>query len=167
MFTCRGCGHEEMVHHMFVGCCHVAGCGCLGIDGTGPFCTPILHSEEHNAFTLLPEPKTQLERLERGLGYIITPEDRAQIIAMKKEGHGSRYICGQLQLRRPLVRGVLVEEFGKGPATVARTRPRQEERQRALDAGITAEEFTAERVEGGRAWTIAALEEWIAERSAA
>lgn len=151
---------------MFVGCCHVDGCECLGIDGTGPFCTPILHTEEHNGIVLLPEPKSPLERFGRGLGCTVTAEDRDQIIALKKEGHGSRYISGQLQLRRPLVRGVLVEEFGKGPATVARTRPRQEERQRALDAGITPEEFRAERVEGGRARTIDALEEWIAERSA-
>lgn len=167
MFTCRACGHEEMVHHMFVGCCHVAQCECLGIDGTGPFCTPMLHAAEHGHFTVLPEPKTQLERLERRHGRVVTAREREKIIAMKRLGHGSRHICGHLDLNRSLVREVIIEEFGKGPSSQPRTRPRQEERLRALEAGITPEEFQAERVEGGRARTIDALNAWIAERTAA
>lgn len=164
MFTCNSCGHEEMVHQMFVGCCLVASCPCLGVDGRGPFCTPLLHAAEHNSFTVRTDPASEFERLERHYRRDVSAEERERIIALKREGHGSRVICGLVNVPRPLVREVIIAEFGKGPATLPRTRPRQEDRERALAAGITAEQFQAERVEGGRSWTIAALDEWIAER---
>lgn len=155
-----------MVHDMFVGCCHVKGCLCLGMDGTGPFCTPILHAEEHGAFEVRPAPRTPLEAMERRHGRVVTSEERARIIALKRDGHGSRTICRRLDINRNLVREVIIEEFGKGPSAEPRMRPRRDDQRRAFDAGITHEEWVAERVEGGRAHTIDALNEWIAERAA-
>ncbi len=33
MFTCRSCGHDDMVHRNFVGCCGHDGCPCTKMDG--------------------------------------------------------------------------------------------------------------------------------------
>lgn len=169
MFTCRdaACGHEDMVHDQFAGCCLVRDCTCRGMDGSGPFCTPEVHAAEHGHFTVRPEPKTELEYLERRYAQTVTPEQRARIIALKNQGDGHRTIMAAVDLARPIVRHIIQQEFGRGPGALPRTRPRQEDRQRALDAGITAEEFQAERVTGGRAHTINTLNVWIAERTAA
>lgn len=155
-----------MVHFNFAGCCLVSGCACRGCDGAGPFCDEATHADKHNYFTELPEPRSELERLERRHAHVVTELERQDIIRMKRAGEGSRAISGYLHIPRPIVREVIFETLGKGPAHTPRTRPRAEDRQRALDAGITVEEFRSERVEGGRAWTIDALNAWIAERAA-
>ena len=155
-----------MVHNMFAGCCMVDQCGCLGMDGSGPFCDPTLHAEQHNAFVPLPEPKTELERLERRYQHTLTAKDRRSIVSMKRADQGSRQISNALGIPRTLVREVIIQEFGKGPAATPRVRPRGDDRLRALAAGIAPEEFQAERGEGGRARTIDALNAWIAERAA-
>lgn len=33
MFSCRACGHDDMVHRNFSGCCGHQGCPCKGMDG--------------------------------------------------------------------------------------------------------------------------------------
>lgn len=166
MFTCSACGHTEMVHHMFVGCCHVADCPCLGMDGTRESCEPAVHAAEHNVFVPLPEPKDDIERLERRTGRTVTLKERRKIVKLKRAGHGSRDIARTVGVNRTLVIAIIHAALGKGPATQPRTRPRADDRQRALDAGITREEFAAERGEGGRAQTVDALNAWIVERSA-
>lgn len=165
MFDCSACGHSEMVHTMFVGCCIVRSCSCLGMDGTAERCTPEAHVG-HGQVTELPAPKTPLERLERLTGIEVTVRQRRKIIAMKHDGHGARTICGALSLPRKIVREVLIEEFGRGPAQTPRTRPRQEDWQRAMDAGIGHADYLAEREPGGRAETIDTLNAWIAEVAA-
>lgn len=166
MFTCKECGHSEMVHHMFAGCCHVKDCPCLGMDGRGPTCDPEMHAFAHNAFVERPEPKTELEWICRRHGTDPDTVDTVTILRLHDEGLGARTICRQLGLNRNIVRAVIHGARGKGPAAAPRTRPRQEDRERALAAGITPEEFQAERIEGGRARTIADLDLWIAERAA-
>lgn len=155
-----------MTHQMFVGCCHVEGCPCLGMDGSGPYCEPALHTAEHGGIRERPAPRTDLERLERLKGHSLTENEKKRILRLHGEGVGSRSICRQLGINRNLVRAVIHEVHGPGPATHERTRPRDEDRERALAAGITAEEFRAERAEGGRARTIESLNAWIAERTA-
>lgn len=151
---------------MFVGCCHVENCPCLGVDGSGPYCDAEVHAAEHNALRELPTPKTPLEYQERLKGHTLTDGERADILRLHGEGLGSRSICRQLGINRNLVRGLIHEVHGPGPSVQERSRPRVEDRERALAAGITAEEFRAERTEGGRARTIESLNAWIAERAA-
>ena len=166
MFECTACGHSEMVHVMFYGCCIVKGCACLGMDGRGPHCDPATHADLHDTLTELPPPRTELERLERIKGARVTDEQKNRILSMKAEGHGSKVIARVTGISRTVVRAVIHEVHPKGPATQPRTRPRQEDWQRAMDAGITNAEYLAERGEGGRARTIDALNDWIAERTA-
>lgn len=167
MFDCNACGHSEMVHTNFVGCCIVKGCACLGMDGRGPFCDPVTHAATHGAVTELPPPKTELERLERRKGITLTDQQKARILRMKDKGHGPKVIGRELGISRTIVRAVILEVHPKGPASTPRTRPRQEDWQRAMDAGITHQEYLAERGEGGRAHTIDALNAWTAERTVA
>jgi hypothetical protein len=164
MGRCSACGHDDIVHYMFAGCCLVVGCPCLGADGLGPNCTPEAHAG-HGSFTPRPAPTTHLEYVERLNGRTVTVDERAVILAMKADGHGKRTIGRTLKMSPTLVSAVIREVHGAGPAAQPRTRPRAEHRQAALDAGITPEEFTAERRLGGRAATITALEQWVAERA--
>ena len=163
MGRCSACGHDDIVHYMFAGCCLVVDCPCLGADGLGPNCTPEAHAG-HGSFTPRPEPSTHLEYLERMKGHTVTDDDRAVILAMKADGYGKRTIGGALKISPALVSAVIREVYPAGPAAQPRSRPRAEHRRAALDAGITAEEFAAERHPGGRAATITALEQWVAER---
>jgi hypothetical protein len=134
------------------------------MDGRGPFCEQDEHDAEHGTFRPLPPPKDHIEYLERLKGQKVSPDQRALISRLKRDGHGKRTIARQTGVHLTLVSALIQAEFGKGPGSHVRTRPRAEDRQRALDAGITPEEFLAERVEGGRAQTIALLDAWIAER---
>jgi len=156
-----------MVHTNFAGCCHHAGCPCLGADGLGPYCEAETHATEHNTFTPRPEPRNELERLCRRKGVDYEKLDVKGVLKRNRRGESARDIARSMDLTSAIVREVLHANGIKGPAEQPRTRPRQEDRARALDAGISPEEFQAERGEGGRAQNIASLNAWIAERTAA
>lgn len=164
MGRCSNCGHDDIVHYMFAGCCLVVDCSCLGADGLGPHCTPEAHVD-HGSFTPRPAPTTHLEYVELLNGRTVTVEERAVILAMKADGHGKRTIGRALSMSPALVSAVIREVHPAGPAAQPRSRPRAEHRRAALDAGITPEEWTAERRPGGRAENIAAAEAWTAARA--
>jgi predicted small metal-binding protein len=66
MFTCRACGHDDGVHHQFVGCCGVRECPCEGMDGKN-LCWKGDHGPECGWATIRPKPEEVSEEIVRAV----------------------------------------------------------------------------------------------------
>jgi hypothetical protein len=93
MFDCRECGHGEMVHEMWTGCCGHAQCPCEGFDGTAR-CRRARHDEQ----CWWAYPKRQ-------------PEDDPKLMGRIRELHfagvGVRRIAAEVGIHHALVRALV------------------------------------------------------------
>lgn len=95
MFTCRACGHDDMVHVIFVGCCGHQYCPCTGMDGDDK-CQKPEHGDA--CWWAIPRP----------FGPQLPPLDRAEaddIFALHDAGMGTKNIARSygVRVKRPII----------------------------------------------------------------
>lgn len=88
---CSECGHDDMVHFMFAGCCGHAQCPCEGNSTIESRCRKSRHGEE----CWWAYPRTVDHRADEAL--------TVKVIALHLSGFGTRRIASRLGIKRPLV----------------------------------------------------------------
>lgn len=102
--NCSVCGHEDMVHFMWAGCCGLKGCPCEGTDGAQN-----CRNETHGGSCWWAVSKVASPPLTR---------NQAEAVwALHDQGIGTRKISDHLGLKRPLVMQTIREEWWPRPGT--------------------------------------------------
>lgn len=97
MITCRECGHSDMVHFMWIGCCGHAQCPCEGLDGS-LYCRRERHDEQ--CWWAYPHERKP----------DVSEAEVVSILALHLSGKGTRTIARNLGLKRPLVQRTIRNE---------------------------------------------------------
>jgi len=96
---CSECGHDDMVHFMFTGCCGHMGCPCEGNSTTDSRCRKSRHGED--CWWAIPRPPENPARVEAR---------KVQVLALHLSGFGTRTIARQLGIKRPEVMRIIRTE---------------------------------------------------------
>lgn len=95
--TCSECGHDDMVHFMYAGCCGHLQCPCEGNSTTESRCREDRHGD--NCWWAIPrQPKAKDEAA------------IAKVLALHLSGVGTRSIARQLGIKRPEVMRIIRTE---------------------------------------------------------
>lgn len=94
---CSKCGHDDMVHFMFAGCCGHMGCPCEGNSATDSRCRKSRHGED--CWWAIPR---QIADLSEG--------QKVSILALHHSGFGTRKIGIRLGIKRSEVMRIIRTE---------------------------------------------------------
>lgn len=110
--NCSECGHDDMVHFMFTGCCGHAQCPCEGNSTDESRCRKPRHGED--CWWAYPShiDRAALER------------QTVKILALHLSGFGTRRIAGRLGIRRQVVIAT-IRESAASLSSIAQSPERQ------------------------------------------